>query len=482
MERVSNEELTPIQILQRRLRCMQVAQLVRQGRVPSGGSNTLKFYLDSLREYLDKHKLFDYYHGFLCVHVVMRVFQMCILSNFNALGPQTFSDLEPDKDDASNSLVKLTSICIKKSLHPELYKDALGYHKSTTGTTIFQNGGGFTLEDAESMLDWLWKERKAFMVICAEIKMRGWTALFFGLWGLLRESVRAYENCKRIRHLLMRYALCATSEECNVIADMMVVMEQEFRIVGAECQFEVPPLDREDGQNILDTFKDYLVPTKSIIFPFELIYNASLHTRPEEVSSLLITIMDHTWKTLEYERPDWKEKYCDSFYYGARIITSLNDAITHFSYGCIKNKHASIDAYFGVINRINFLELIGRLCLIMVIQSKDNFIIPKYYAEAFYYNMNRLMASFSRAADNNEYVEAPGLQETWDKLLRFIDLHWLVIGKAFEFQRQTSLRRRCMNPRCPNPDMIGGAQEAVHWDRGLPGSHSAQCIPVELQG
>ncbi|KAH7338715.1 hypothetical protein B0J17DRAFT_388330 [Rhizoctonia solani] len=36
---------------------------------------------------------------------------------------------------------------------------------------------------------------------------------------------------------------------------------------------------------------------------------------------------------------------------------------------------------------------------------------------------------------------------------------WLVIGKAFEFQQPTSLRRRCMNPRCPDPDPAGGAQK-----------------------
>ncbi|KAL5640128.1 hypothetical protein ACGC1H_007421 [Rhizoctonia solani] len=496
---------------------MQVAQWICYRGIPSGGNNPLKFYLDSLREYLDKHKLFDYYHRFLCIHILARIFQICILSNLQVLGPETFSELESDKDDASDSLVDLTSEKINKYLHPDLYKKALAYRKSAAGQAIiFPNGGVFTLEEAESMLEWIWKERKAFMVLCAKIKMKGWSALFFGLWGLLRESVRAYENCKRIRHLLMRYALCAPSKERMVVADMIMAIEQEFRVVGAECQFEVPPLDREDRQNILDTFKNYLVPTESVIFPFELVYNTSLHTRPEEVSSLLITIMDHTWKTLEYDRPDGKEKYCDAFYYGARALTSPNDAITHFSYGCTKNKHASIDAYFGVINRIDFLELIGRLCLIMVVQTKDDFIISKYYAEAFHYNINSLMSAFSKAADNNEYVEAPGLQETWDKLLQFINLQyetieggsvhyrislcrntWLVIDKAFEFQQQTSLRQRCMNPRCPDPDGVGGAQavcgrccwvsycsfqcQAIHWDRGLSDSHSAQCIPLELQ-
>ncbi|KAG8758949.1 hypothetical protein FRC11_002798 [Ceratobasidium sp. 423] len=479
MGRVSNDELTPIQILQRRLRCTQVAQWASYGSIPSGGNNPLKFYLDSLREYLGKHKLFDYYHGFLCVHILVRIFQFSILGALKILAPGAFSDLGPDKDDASDILVELTSEQISKNLHPELYKNALGYYKSATGQAIiFQKGGGFTLEEAESVLDWIWKERKAFMVICEKIKMRGWSALFFGLWGHLRESVRAYENCKRIRHLLMRYALCASSDECRTISDMMVAIEQEFRIVGAECQFEVPPLDREDGQNILDTFKDYLTPTESVIFPFELVYNAALHTRPQEVSSLLVTIINHTWRILEHERPDWKQKYNDAFYYGARIITSLNDAITHFSYGCIKNKHASIDAYFRVINRIDFLELVGRLCLIMVIQSRDAFIIPKYYAETFYYNINSLMAAFGKAADDNPYTEAPGLQETWTKLLRFINLQyetigggpvrnrislcrntWLVIGKAFEFQQQTSLKRRCMNPRCPDPDPAEEASE-----------------------
>ncbi|CAE6450298.1 unnamed protein product [Rhizoctonia solani] len=203
MERVSNDELTPIQILQRRLRCRQVAQWASYGSVPSGGTNPLKYYIDSLRQYLDKHKLFDYYHGFLCVHVLARIFQLSILATLKVLGAETFSGLEPDKDDASDSLVELTSKQIIKRLHPAVYKNALRYNKSATGrASIFQKGDdGFTIEEAESMLDWLWKDRKAFMVLFTKIKMRGWSALFFGLWGLLRESVgqnRAYENCKKI--------------------------------------------------------------------------------------------------------------------------------------------------------------------------------------------------------------------------------------------------------------------------------------------
>ncbi|CAE6432599.1 unnamed protein product [Rhizoctonia solani] len=316
MGRVSNEELTPIQILQRRLRCTQVAQWASYGSIPSGGNNPLKFYLDSLREYLGKHKLFDYYHGFLCVHILVRIFQFSILSALKILGPGAFSKLGPDKDDASNILVELTSEQISTNLHPELYKNALGHYRSTTGQAIiFQKSGGFTLEEAESVLDWIWKERKAFMVI---------------------------------------------------------------------------------------------------------------------------------------------------------------------------------------------------------FQSKDAFIIPKYYAETFYYNINSLMAAFGKAADDNPYIEVPGLQETWTKLLRFINLQyetieggpvrnritlcrntWLVIGKAFEFQQQTSLKRRCMNPRCPDPDPAEGAYElcdqccwisycsircqAVHWGGGLPDSHRAQCTLLESQ-
>ncbi|KAH7338714.1 hypothetical protein B0J17DRAFT_658200 [Rhizoctonia solani] len=323
-KRVSNDELTLIQILQRKLRCTQIAQWAAYGSVPSGGPDLLEYYLDSLREYLDKHKLFDYYHGFLCVHILARVFQLSILGSVKVLRPGVFSGLEPDKDDTSDPLVELTCEQISKKLHSHLYKNALGYYTSEIGqASIFQNGGGFTAEEAESMLDWIWKDRKAFMVLCGKIKMRGWSALLFGIWGLLRESVGAYEHCKKIRHLLMRYALCTSGEETVAVADMMSAMEQEFRIVGAGCQFEVPPLDKEDGKNILDTFQDYLVPTESVIFPFELVHNASLHTRPEEVVSLLVTIMDHTWRILEYERPDWRQKYSDAFYYGARVITSL---------------------------------------------------------------------------------------------------------------------------------------------------------------
>lgn len=50
--------------------------------------------------------------------------------------------------------------------------------------------GGFYDSDAEFLLDSLWEDRKAFMVLCNRVEMPGWSTLLAVIW----EQIRYFER------------------------------------------------------------------------------------------------------------------------------------------------------------------------------------------------------------------------------------------------------------------------------------------------
>lgn len=50
--------------------------------------------------------------------------------------------------------------------------------------------GGFFDSNAEFLLDRLWEDRKAFMILCNRVEVPGWSTLLAAIW----EQVRYFEK------------------------------------------------------------------------------------------------------------------------------------------------------------------------------------------------------------------------------------------------------------------------------------------------
>ncbi|CAE6451728.1 unnamed protein product [Rhizoctonia solani] len=469
------EELPIISILERTLRYTQILQLIGCMPRPVERYRPLRYYLNLLYEYTIKHKIFGYYYGFLCLQpeVLERI-----------LGPV-------ESDDCSEVIAITPAVMLERRYDERRLKRAVGYEKHPSGDVMFFRGlGGFYLEDAEALFDWIWSDRKAFMVLCRRIYMRGWSTLFYVLWARLRDSVRAETTCKGLRHLLMRYALVAPPQERSLACKIIHSIEDTFPVGGEEYKFV--PVDPADAQNILDAFRKYLIPTRedpNIKTPhplFDLLFYSALSIGREEVISLLDTILQHTWKLFEQNyRHDVVLKIKDAFYYGFRAIWLVEWALEDFGYATPDHKTLATTACIQVVNRPEFLELLGRLCSSLVMRFKNELIIPDCDAKKLLTSTEALMDALSRADFSYEFTAAPGMQQTWNRLCQFIDLKsemieggvvrnrvllcqrvWTKVGATFKFKVQRHGRNLCMNPRCPDPDPNEGARllcERCRW-------------------
>ncbi|KDN41548.1 hypothetical protein RSAG8_07349, partial [Rhizoctonia solani AG-8 WAC10335] len=233
------------------------------------------------------------------------------------------SKFEPTQnDDCSVVMANIPAICLEEWESEE----AVEYEQLPSGEVIlFRRLGGFYLDDAEALLDWIWRDRKSLTILCGAIRMRGWSTLFYVLWAHVRDSPRADQLCRRLWHLLMRYTLIATHDERALALRLIHSIADRFPLGGGEYKFI--PVDQVDARNILSAFQVYLTSTKEDpnikhVYPlFALVFYSALFIGQAEVISLLDMILQHTWKMFEQNhRRDVTHKIKDAFYYGYRAI------------------------------------------------------------------------------------------------------------------------------------------------------------------
>ncbi|CAE6538535.1 unnamed protein product [Rhizoctonia solani] len=505
---VPDQNLSELSLLERNVRHTQIAQLLGQVPVPIDGSNPFRYYIDMLKKYTSKHKIFSHYYGFLCVHMLARMFQITILAYYESL-PHLMrkGELKYDSAEEDDCSVKLADI---GALTFEHQYDGPGYKKAVE----------FHPEDAEALFNQIWRDRKAFMIICRQIGMRGWSSLLHVLWTQLRDMPleRADEYCKGLRHLLMRYSLIASFRERELATKTILAIEDRFPVGGQEFRFI--PVDQEDARNVVDAFEEYLKPrngdpnVRAIYSIFDLVFYSALYIGREKVAALLDMVLQHTWSFFEPNlRKNVAHKVKDAFHYGSRAIWTVGTIFEDLNYASLEQRTAAITAGIRVVNQPDFLELLGRVCSLLVVQSGHDLLIAEADAKKLLRNVEPEMEALGRVANHYEFSKVPEMEHIWHGLYKFIDLRhkltndgpvrnrilmcrhlWTKVGSAFKFKPQPREMNLCMNPRCPDPDPIGGSRlscerccwvnycsnrcQTLHWLRDSPRSHYQQCIPL----
>lgn len=130
----------------------------------------------------------------MCVQLLARAFEIGVINGTSSLGRFSNSPfVTPGQKDFAQSIADFAA----RSLHGSLviFKEnrmssMLRRSSNPEGHPCLLALGGFYDNDAESLLDCLWDDRKAFMVLCNRVEMSGWSILLTVIW----EQIRYFEK------------------------------------------------------------------------------------------------------------------------------------------------------------------------------------------------------------------------------------------------------------------------------------------------
>ncbi|CAE6460673.1 unnamed protein product [Rhizoctonia solani] len=518
MEHTPASTLPVVDLLERNLRYSQITQFI--GRIPGPINEPLGYYTELIRRYAAKHKIFDRYFGFLCVYMITRILQYGTISYYYHVHPRPpdMLDFDPTvRDDESIYLTWDVTHALMERCDDPKWEEVVAFNESSHDDRILlAKLDGFSLEDAEALLNWIWDDRKAFTVLCSQIRMEGWSVLFYVIWAYIRESGRAELYCKKLRHLTMRYSLGASRRDDLLASGILLSIQKKFPVKRHER--EIPPVDSEDAQRLLDLCRDNLSPEKgATTSAFDLMFYTTLSIGRDQLFWYLDTIVLHTWEVLQLSsRTGIAEARC-AFFHGRVVLSSFWAIFQDYDYASSEKLLMALNTGIQVMNQPRFLEFLARICSLLVMSSKGRFILEEHDAEwCLLYTMG-LMEGFGEAADDYEFTKVPEMERIWNELNRFIDIRskmmaeagplrnrivvcqrmWEVIGATYEFSPRSIEKYLCMNARCPDPDPEGRTRlmcgrccwvyycssrcQIIHWNNNTPHAHRQQCISYEFQ-
>ncbi|CAE6454534.1 unnamed protein product [Rhizoctonia solani] len=321
MEQAPDSTLPVVDLLERNLRYSLIAQFI--GRISGPINEPLGYYNELLRRYAAKHKIFDRYFGFLCVYTITRILQYGTIPYYYGVHsrPPDVLDFDPTvRDDGSICLVwDVTEALMERCDDPKWEKVVAFSENSHDDRIPLAKLGGFSLEDAKALLNWIWDDRKAFTVLCSRIRMKGWSVLFYVVWAYLRKSGRAELYCKKLRHLIMRYSLGAFPQDEILASGILLSIDRKFPLKRHER--EIPPVDSEDAQRLLDLCRDNLSPGKgATTSTFDLMFYTTLSIGRDQLFWYLDTIVLHTWEVLRHSRSEITELRL-AFFHGKLVLS-----------------------------------------------------------------------------------------------------------------------------------------------------------------
>ncbi|EUC59198.1 hypothetical protein RSOL_302420 [Rhizoctonia solani AG-3 Rhs1AP] len=386
--------------------------------------------------------------------------------------------------------------------------------------------GGFRREDAVWLLGELWEDRKSFLQFSGSglsSMMHGWSVVFAAMWRHIEKLQDSPELLKKLRNLLLRYALSAFNPEFKLVCNIVLLIEDQAPSTTTGYE-ELPPVDTDDADLILRLFMEYLntekrdigpPPGDMMAFPFAMVYRTTLNTLPNQVPYFLVAVVERVWKMLGSTAPTLtlRERIVDSYEYGLNAIMSMCSALIFGD--DIEPSLDAVSAWTKLLQEVNILELIGRLCSVAVVSSNSSasgFLISQDWFEMFTKYTPKFMECLKNVAQIDELGQLNDLCRTWETVLRHISLQlsfhpagspiqyriymcrsiWLNVGTTFEFNLGATYQHRCMNPRCPDPLPDEGAQyickrccwvhycsqrcQSMHWNSTFIGTHRRQCM------
>ncbi|CUA68251.1 Peroxide stress-activated histidine kinase mak2 [Rhizoctonia solani] len=280
--------------------------------------------------------------------------------------------------------------------------------------------GGFYKEDAEYLLEKLWENRVAFLQASGILSWQGtpgWSALLAVIWHYMRQTDNSTLPLKRLRNLILRYAMSAPRPECYLLEDMVVAIEKHLPppTPGNE---ELPPVDEYDVEFMGEVFMRYL----DVPLALKEVYHNTLTTLPDRAPSLLSAVIERVWGILEETGSKFtpQERILHSFDYALNAITSMSLALRlldNYSDHDQTIETATV-VWTELLRNVNILELVGRLCSIIAISTNNSgseLLICPARLEYFMKSTRRLMAELKDIIQVHALENLNELSHMWHK-------------------------------------------------------------------
>ncbi|CAE6533331.1 unnamed protein product [Rhizoctonia solani] len=402
--------------------------------------------MDLLDYYCDNHKMFSHYYGFLCIQLLTTVMYAGILDapGRHCFRDKILSDISKQHDNSYHMADFGSGILWVAMQDPseDMYRSMLVEAGDDTDgrSYLFQNLGGFDSQDALFILEGLWTDRKAFMILCDAIgdEMPGWSILLIAIWHHIRGLDDPNMLLKRLRNLLLRYALIVPDMEFSLV--IAIAEKIEAVVPGAEDHAnELPPVDADDCRNMLRAFKKYLNSTRAcqdpghiMSAPFSLVYRNTLLLLPDEVPPLIGAVIERVWKILADDTSSMKSRIITSFGYALNAMWAMC-LVIHVRDQTRKQRRAAAVAWTELMRDVHFIELMGRLCSVLVLSTGEGgreFLITSEQLKEFTECVDDLMEVLKEIADGWDVGQLEDLHQTWDRVFRYIDLQLILLPQT----------------------------------------------------
>ncbi|CAE6387156.1 unnamed protein product [Rhizoctonia solani] len=502
--------------------------------------------MDLLKSYCgDRNFVFEYYYGLLCIQLLSTTILAGIIQG---------------SDERESTLAVIRAKRVGKiDIHRQLVVQSLGIlsqsltlnsnseHKEEElrlclnecyregECVILPAFGGFYKEDAEYLLEGFWLDRISFLQASSTLSWQGtpgWSALLAVIWFYVRHTDDSTSTLplRRLRNLILRYVLSAPQPENHFLDNIVGAIEKQIPsyTLGNE---ELPPDGKYDAHFMGMVFLKYLdvpvgrnlrVASDLMIFPFGLVYHNTLTTLPDRAPFLLKAVIERAWKILEEteSKLTLQERILHSFDYALDAITSMWVVLKLPGNCSDQTIEVATVVWMKLLRNVNILELIGRLCSILVISGNNSgseLLIGPERLKDFLKHNRRLMTQLKGVIQAHALGDLKELSHTWHKVLRHIELQllryppggpvqhrarlcksvWLEVGEAFGFFVHAPHQLQCMNPRCHMPYPDDGAQhictrccwvhycsrrcQSLHWDDGSIDGHRNACLNLSTR-
>ncbi|KAG8726380.1 hypothetical protein FRC11_000254, partial [Ceratobasidium sp. 423] len=452
-------------------------------------------FMELLKSYCEENWIFERYYGFLCFQLLTNVMLAGIINKskkrehaFDFIRNRSSGSIDIASSVAGYSAAMMEGIITSDPEYQEEMFSTLFVDTYQEGEYILLPGlGGFREKDALWLLDELWEYRGPFVCLTAGVcgMMPGWAVLFTAIWRHVKKAQGSTVLLKKLRNILLRYALTAIEPEFGLVCNIVSEIEEQVPSTVTENE-DFPPVDKRDIEFMVLLFMKYLdsekqgrPPSVMMCFPFAMVYHNALTTIPDQVPPLLAAVIECIWKTLGKTGSGLtlRERMVEAFGYAVNIIMSMCSVLIKGEHLEESNRVAVI-VWTKLLRDVNMLELVGRLCSIAVIVLTCVTASAHEQFEDLAQSTRHFMDSLKGITRINELGNLDDLHHTWDKVLRYIDLQlsvyppgglvqhrirvcrsiWFNVGAVFKFKQTALQQNRCMNPRCPDPFPAGGAQ------------------------
>ncbi|KAG8729908.1 hypothetical protein FRC11_007761 [Ceratobasidium sp. 423] len=398
----------------------------------SSSLGLIQHYLELLQLYCEDNHIFDHYYGLLCVQLLTNIILAGII-NGQEKRDTIFEDIRADSDPETGIHYQVTAYAatlmnaalVQDHKHNDrLVGEFLGETYQEREYILFPKLGGFHQQDALWLLDEIWASRKSFLFLCGGLSkdLPGWSVLFTAIWHHVRGAKNSTMFIRRLRNLSLRFSLTALDPEFDLLCNL--VAELEDHIPPTREDKELPPVDEQDANFMVTVFlrifeseKPVRAQSELICYPFGLVYHNALAARPERASTLLVAVIERVWKKLgdSGSALTLRERILDSFEYAIRATMSMSIALTS---GGERSKKLTVTVWTKLLRDVNILELVGRLCSIVVISTNglgDGLLISHEKLNQFTDCIRYLLVGLKDVVQVHKLGDLDELRHTWDK-------------------------------------------------------------------